>query len=60
MATILFNNISELINSQAGTSTDQRAYEMDNDGQILIYTGIYRWKDGTYRDEAEPGADYSV
>jgi hypothetical protein len=27
--------------------------ERDNDGQLVIYTGIYVWKDGTYHDEAE-------
>jgi hypothetical protein len=27
--------------------------ETDNEGQLIIYTGIYRWKDGSYHDEAE-------
>jgi hypothetical protein len=27
--------------------------ETDNDGQLVIYTGIYRWKDGSYHDKAE-------
>ncbi len=27
--------------------------EADNDGQLVIYTGIYRWEDGTYHDESE-------
>ena len=27
---------------------------VDNDGQLVIYTGIYRWSDGKYYDEVEP------
>lgn len=25
----------------------------DNDGQVILYTGIYRWSDGSYNSEAE-------
>jgi hypothetical protein len=28
--------------------------ETDNEGQIIIYTGLYRWSDNTIRDEAQP------
>lgn len=27
--------------------------DVDNQGQIVIYTGIYRWKDGSYHSEKE-------
>lgn len=27
--------------------------ETDNEGQLVIYTGIYRWSDGSYHDEQE-------
>lgn len=32
--------------------------EKDNHGQILFYTGLFEWKDGSVHHEAEPGADY--
>ena len=28
--------------------------ETDNEGQLIIYTNIYRWSDGTFSDEPEP------
>lgn len=34
----------------------QADIQYDNDGQLVIYTGLYRWADGTVREEEDPKA----
>lgn len=40
--------------SQVLDSLVDPSMDIDNEGQLIIYTGFYRWKDGTIRDEPEP------
>jgi hypothetical protein len=32
---------------------EEYGYELDNDGQVVIYTGIYEHEDGEFYDEPE-------
>lgn len=29
-------------------------FETDEQGQVILFTGIYRWADGSYHDVKEP------
>jgi hypothetical protein len=40
--------IDSLVNCFPGSS------EYDKYGQIIVYTRVYLWKDGSYRDEPDP------
>jgi len=38
---------------EAASDTHPSEAIIDEDGQIIMHTGIYRWNDGTFRDVAE-------
>jgi hypothetical protein len=31
--------------------------ELDNEGQLVFYSGVYQWNDGSFHDEMEPEVD---
>jgi hypothetical protein len=43
-----------VIESLAQNASDEQT---DNEGQIIIYTGMYEWLDGTIHDEPDPDWD---
>jgi secreted PhoX family phosphatase len=51
MARLTLQEVTDDINDGGFGSPDN--LETDNEGQLIIYTGIYRWKDGSYHDETE-------
>ena len=52
MITYTEKEVNDLIAQGHGT------VEHDNTGQLVIYTGIFQWEDGTYHDEPDPSLDH--
>lgn len=52
MATLTRAEVQDAIIEQSN-GIEPVEMETDNDGQLILYTGIFVWKDGTYHDEAE-------
>jgi hypothetical protein len=49
MAIIDPKDVAEYI---AGLTMDDAVH--DNSGQLMLYTGIFEWVDGSFHDEEEP------
>jgi len=47
--------ITEVINNLVARLRDCiKEPELDNRGQIIIYTNVFVWNDGSYRDTPDP------
>jgi hypothetical protein len=45
------------VNAATDIKADGAELCHDNQGQIVLYTGLFQWKDGTVRDEPDPTYD---
>lgn len=51
----------ELVRRIVDSVQDNTAvYAFDNERQVMIYTGMYKWSDGFYHDEPEYNYDHDV
>ena len=48
--------INDLQSGKAIEETDGTGPDGDS-GQVVIYTNVFQWRDGTYHTEQEPGGE---
>lgn len=53
MSTYTKEEVQEEVISAVRDAIRYENYETDNEGQIIFYSGLYLWEDGTVRDEPE-------
>lgn len=51
---VVFKNVREFWDSlENGWMRYGKAYETDSQGQVILSTGLFLWRDGTYRNKPE-------
>lgn len=55
MSKIIYKNQEEYTAASTDhtISAGKGTFDMDVTGQIIVYTGVYAWADGSYRDQPE-------
>lgn len=60
MINIVYRNYDEMIRGIAAKIADGAAdIQDDGSGQVIIYSNVFSWEDGTYRDAPDPDYESS-